>query len=114
LASVKNTCGEGTVSGKAEVKMVILGTEETDGALINLFPIPAQSNCELTVNLDMPGTLEWQLFAIDGKLISKIQKNKIESFFSQKIDLEKLPNGTYLLKIIVNNKIVTRKIIKQN
>lgn len=114
LASIKNTCGDGTVSGKVEVNMTILGTEEIEGATINLFPVPTQSNCQLTIEMALPEKLEWQLFSSDGKLISKAEKTKIGLFFSQNIDLESLPSGTYLLKIIVGNKIATRKIIKQN
>ena len=51
--------------------------------------------------------------AFKPKLLSKAEKTKITPFFSQNIDLESLPSGTYLLKIIVGNKIATRKIIKQ-
>lgn len=114
LASVKNTCGDGTVSGKVEVKITVLGNEEIEGAKINLFPVPTQSNCQLTVEMALPEKLEWQLFSSNGKLLSKAEKTKIIPFFSQNIDLESLPSGTYLLKIIVGNKIATRKIIKQN
>lgn len=114
LASVKNTCGEGTVSGKVEVNMTVLGNEEIEGAKINLFPVPTQSNCQLTVEMALPEKLEWQLFSSNGKLLSKAEKTKITPFFSQNIDLESLPSGTYLLKIIIGNKIATRKIIKQN
>lgn len=114
LASVKNTCGEGTVSGKVEVNMTVLGTEEIEGAKINLFPVPTQSNCQLTVEMALPEKLEWQLFSSSGKLLSKAEKTNVAPFFNQKIDLESLPSGTYLLKIIVGNKIATRKIIKQN
>ncbi len=114
LASVKNGCGDGTVNGKAEVKIVILGTEEIEGAKINLFPVPTQSTCQLTVEMALPEKLDWQLFNSDGKLLSKAEKTKIVPFFSQSIDLESLPSGIYLLKIIIGNKIATRKIIKQN
>lgn len=114
LASVKNGCGDGTVNGKAEVKIVILGTEEIKGAKINLFPVPTQSTCQLTVEMALPEKLDWQLFNSDGKLLSKAEKTKIVPFFSQSIDLESLPSGIYLLKIIIGNKIATRKIIKQN
>jgi len=114
LASVKNGCGDGTVNGKAEVKIVVLGTEEIEGAKINLYPVPTQSNCQLTVEMALPEKLEWQLFNSNGKLLSKAEKTKIVPFFNQSIDLESLPSGTYLLKIIIGNKIATRKIIKQN
>jgi hypothetical protein len=113
LASIKNGCGDGTVNGKAEIKIIILGNEEIEGAKINLFPIPTQSTCQLTVEMAFPEKLEWQLFSSNGKLLSKTEKTKIVPFFSQNIDLESLPSGTYLLKIIVGNKIVTQKIIKQ-
>ena len=114
LASVKNTCGNGTVSGKVEAKVIILGNEEIEGAKISLFPVPTQNNCLLTIEMISPEKLEWYLFTSDGKLLSKDEKSRFEQVLSQKIDLETFPNGKYLLKIIVGKKVVTREIVKLN
>jgi hypothetical protein len=114
LASVKNTCGNGTVSGKVEAKVIILGNEEIEGAKISLFPVPTQNNCQLTIEMISPEKLEWYLFTNDGKLLSKDEKSGFEQVLSHKIDLEPFPNGKYLLKIIVGKKVVTREIVKLN
>lgn len=114
LASVKNNCGEGTVSGKAEVKIIILGNEEIAGAKVSLYPIPAQSNCRLSVETVFPERLQWQLYTADGKLISKTESQKLSNNYQESLNLQELSNGTYLLKIIIGNKILTRKIIKQD
>lgn len=96
------------------MKIIILGNEEIAGAKIKLFPIPAQNSCQLIVETSIPAQLELQLFSLDGKLISKTEKSKAEIAHSQTINLESAPSGTYLLKIIIGEKTVSRKIVKQN
>lgn len=51
----------------------------------------------------------WQLFSIEGKLISF---SKI-SAKAHEISLESLSNGIYFIKIEINNKIFTRKLCKK-
>ncbi|WP_158561334.1 T9SS type A sorting domain-containing protein [Emticicia sp. C21] len=114
LASVKNDCGVGTVSGKAEIRINILGNEELAGAKIKLFPVPTQGICQLSVETVIPEKLSFQLHNVEGKMIMKSEETTIGNMFSETINLESLPAGIYLLKIKVGNKIVNRKIVKGN
>lgn len=114
LASVKNDCGIGTVSGKAEIKIIILGNEELAGAKIKLFPVPTQGICQLSVETVVPEKLGFQLFNVEGKLLMQSEENNSGNSFKEVINLETVPDGVYVLKIKVGNKVVNRKIIKGN
>lgn len=112
LASVKNDCGVGTVSGKAEIKIIILGNEELAGAKINLYPVPAQGICQLSVETNVPEKLGFQLYNVEGKMLMKSEESKSGKLFTEVINLETMPDGVYVLKIKVGAKVVSRKIIK--
>lgn len=112
LQSVSNLCGNGTVNGEALVKIIILGTETIEDASISLSPIPTQSICELKIETFAPQNIDYQLFSIIGKELEKFESKEKTSNFYQKINLENLPSGTYLLKINIGNKMITKKIIK--
>lgn len=114
LGSVKNGCGDGKVSGKAEVKLIILGNEEFEGIKVNISPNPTQNAVELVIESTTIHLINYLLVDINGKQIeSGLQTDKTTDF-RKKISLDTLPNGTYLLKIMVGDKVISRKIIKQN
>ncbi len=114
LASVKNDCGVGTVSGKAEIKIIILGNEELTGAKINLYPVPTQGICQLSVETLVPEKLGFQLYNVEGKMLMKSEESKSGRLFNEVINLETMPDGVYVLKIKVGAKVASRKIIKGN
>jgi len=113
LASVKNDCGEGTVNGKAEIRIIILGNEELAGAKVKLFPVPTQGICQLSVETVVPEKLGFQLYNVEGKMLMQTQENQASLAFKEQINLESLPDGVYLLKIKVGDKLLSRKIIKR-
>ncbi|GAB2648974.1 hypothetical protein GCM10027035_48520 [Emticicia sediminis] len=113
LLSVKNTCGEGSVSGKATINILILGNEEIEDVKINLFPIPTQNSCQLFIETLVPKDLHIELFGVDGRKIVDKVKMAGGSVQNELIDLETYPNGTYILKIMIGDRVVSRKIIKQ-
>lgn len=112
LASVKNDCGVGTVSGKAEIKIIILGNEELVGAKIKLYPVPTQGICQLSVETLVPEKLGFQLYNVEGKLLMKSEESRLGRLFNEVINLESMPDGVYVLKIKVGARVVSRKIIK--
>ncbi len=114
LTSVKNDCGVGTVSGKAEIKIIILGNEELAGAEIKLYPVPTQGICQLTVETVIPERFGFQLFNVAGKMLMKSEENKPGHSFNEVINLESVPDGVYVLKIKIGDRVVGRKIIKGN
>ena len=114
LASVSNDCGVGTVSGKAEIKLIILGNEELAGAKVKLYPVPTQGICQLSVETVIPEKIGFQLYNVDGKMLLKTEEEKAGTLFNEVVNLESMPEGVYVLKIKIGNKILNRKIIKGN
>lgn len=102
---------EGSVSQGPQVPIEILVLSINDPAFndvtLRVFPNPTANF--VTLKSGKHTDLSYQLFDLHGKLL----KNK-KNTSGEKIALEKFKSGTYLLKIIQNNKeIKTFKIIKK-
>lgn len=104
LTSVASNCGNGSVSGNANVNVATpLGidlTKENDD--FKVFPNPSQDYLEINVD----GKI--QVFDIKGNQVDVIQQGK-------SVKINNLIEGTYFLKVI-NNKgeVLTKKFIKIN
>ena len=110
--STEITDGEIMISqGFLQVSLVAANAVSTEDLLnepILAFPNPSISN----ITIDIPefdGLYQYQLFDITGNLIE--QENLTQT--KQTIDLEKVPSGTYLMKVIKDNRqSKTLKIVK--
>lgn len=74
---------------------------------ISVFPNPTQNKVHIVKDNQSPSIIE--LYSLSGKLLLK----EMYSGNSNSIDLSKYNSGIYILKIISNDKIVTRQIIKK-
>lgn len=100
----KDTCFEVTIAGTS-----IRNPGYNEGDLIEVYPNPSQGLTWITA---LPADLPFagQLFATSGKVVGEWE------FISNKtpIDLEKLPAGIYLLKLVKEGRTFkTFKILKQ-
>ncbi|MEA5458262.1 T9SS type A sorting domain-containing protein [Arcicella sp. LKC2W] len=112
LSEVKNICGVGTVSGEANIKILILASEPEEGVSLNVFPVPTQEDVTIQLLTDKPEKMEWTLSNISGGIVqSEISANK-SSKHEANISLKNLPEGTYLLRIQAGEKSLYRKIMK--
>ena len=78
---------------------------------LTVYPNPLPSNGSINVKGDDNSAIRFNLFGIDGKLIDTIFTN-----FNTPISLEKynLNQGTYIYKIVSNDKIQNGKLIVSN
>ncbi len=83
------------------------GIDEITLEDIKIFPNPASDYLQIEGN----NIQNIQLYDVVGKII--FQNNEINSMYSTKIMTNKLSNGIYIFKINTNNKLITKKIIKQ-
>ena len=72
----------------------------------SVFPNPFSDIVNI-VGLNQTENVAYKLFTIDGKLIKNGQTE------SNKVDLNEISKGVYLLQLSYNGKIETKKIIKK-
>jgi hypothetical protein len=114
LTEVKNVCGAGTISGTANIKVLILSSEQEEGINLNVFPVPSKEDVSIQLVLDKPETMEWTLNNTLGNILqTEIQANKSTKHESN-VSLKSLPEGVYFLRIHIGEKSLIRKIIKTN
>ncbi|NBA85769.1 T9SS type A sorting domain-containing protein [Emticicia sp. CRIBPO] len=110
LTSVKNVCGEGTVSGSATIKVNVLANEPSIGRHIRIFPVPTTGSVEIEFDQLNRHELSFQVINMSGQVI--ISDTKL-SEPKKKLDLNHLVPGEYLIRMNVGKEVVTRKIIRQ-
>lgn len=114
LTEVKNVCGAGTVSGTANIKVLVLSSELEQGVDLNVFPVPSTGDVNIQLVLDKPESMEWTLNNIFGNVLaSELQANK-SSKHESSVSLKSLPEGIYFLRIQLGERSLIRKIIKSN
>lgn len=68
--------------------------------VINLYPNPASHE----INLEYPESLSWQLYDNQGQMLKNGKEHQI--------DIANLPNGVYILRLKIQNRVVVKKIVK--
>mgnify|MGYP000657497325 CR=1 FL=1 len=106
------TCVVSNASGCNEESNMInvntIGINENQLEQIDIFPNPTNNNITITSQTEYH-TLE--IIDLEGRLIRKLAlKNKKENIFN----LHYLKSGVYTLKLVGNENISTRKLIKNN
>jgi hypothetical protein len=111
LTEVKNTCGSGTVSGSARIVILEpLATEETVREGIRLFPNPASEQLTVEFVSSQPATSVISLVDMTGKVLQE-SVSKIYQGRQELIDLAPYTTGSYIVKIKVGEKIISRKVV---
>lgn len=80
----------------------------TDIDMFSVYPIPAKNELNVTLKrsmLDKSGNI--MVLAIDGRLI--YQRSSLALSQTEFIDLSKFATGSYILKIVANGEILSRK-----
>ncbi|MEN0002544.1 MAG: T9SS type A sorting domain-containing protein [Bacteroidota bacterium] len=77
-----------------------------------LSPNPTGGNAVLQVKFTEASDLQLQVLNTVGQLLYQ-QENRGVVEATYPIDLEQAPNGLYLVRMVVGNQIITRKLIKQ-
>jgi len=78
------------------------------------FPNPFNSYVNVTIAAQEAGDLHVQLFSIEGALLKDIQQYVGSGQETVSIKTDGIPAGTYIVKMMLNNQVVTEKLIKNN
>ena len=92
-----------------------LGTADLASSYnVELKPNPTNEITVLSFDLDESATTTIELLDITGKNVLTIQQNQSLQSGNQdiSIDMSDLVNGTYLVKIVIDNRTITKKIVK--
>lgn len=80
----------------------------------NFYPNPVQTNLHVEYYLEKPSDVSISFYNLNGQEVKSIPNQfHQEGFYSKEIDCSMLSTGSYILKLIVNNKIVNEKILKR-
>jgi hypothetical protein len=81
----------------------------TDVDMFSVYPIPAQNEINITLKLSMIGKpARMILFSLDGKAVYQRNTNALNQ--TEFIDVSKLSSGTYILKIFIEDELLSKKI----
>jgi hypothetical protein len=80
---------------------------------INISPNPVSDKCKVTVSAQKPEQAGIELYAINGELVFRVEKNLIAGKNEIVLDIENLKPGLYILNITTSTGISSMKIIKQ-
>lgn len=89
--------------------------EEKDETLFtNIYPNPFSS--AINVVLDVPQYSDYQLIVFDlfGKQLKEMNGRSGGQLIKETIDLSELNRGTYFVRLVLDNKVSSRKIVKIN
>lgn len=80
---------------------------ENENTSVLLFPNPTKG--EFDIKSQEPLTMV-EIHSVDGRLVQKAETNK----YAQRVDLRDEADGVYFVSIHTNNKVITKKVMKNN
>lgn len=86
--------------------------EPTSIVSVEAFPNPFVSELRLKLSRSSSSVSQVELISIDGL---KVWSGEIASNLSevQLLNIDRLPVGKYILRLVINNQIITKSIVKQ-
>lgn len=110
ITSIKNTCGEGTALGTTKIIVLVLGIENPENSILQVYPNPSSDYCLISFENLSNKSVKVVLTNNNGQiLLTKDYQSQI----NDQIDFKDLPSGTYFLNLQAGNESFSRKIIKQ-
>ncbi|NVK52124.1 MAG: T9SS type A sorting domain-containing protein [Flavobacteriaceae bacterium] len=101
------TYGRGVWSSDLYNKSLSIDKDELEKSVM-VYPNPTSN--KITINLKSSSKGEFRVFNLQGQLVQYEKANEINN---KSIDISKLSNGTYFVRLNIEGGIVTKKIIKE-
>ena len=80
---------------------------------IAIFPNPATNQATIEISGSVNNDAQLVLYDIMGRQVLSEKMNASDYFAESYIDLSTLNKGTYLVKIITNQRVYTKELVKQ-
>lgn len=115
IASVKNICGFGSTAGEVNIKILILADEadKKTETLISVYPIPVIDNADVEITSGNAKSAQISLLNSLGVPIKFYTAYFYQKKLKQSIPVQSLSSGLYILKINIEGKVYSRKLIKE-
>ncbi|MEM1321150.1 MAG: T9SS type A sorting domain-containing protein [Bacteroidota bacterium] len=94
----------------------VTSTQELDAGSINwsLFPNPFQQEVNLEFELDAPASANFQIINALGQVIYSRNERAVEGVNRYRFNLRQSPTGYYFLRVTLDDRFLTRPLMKQN
>jgi len=116
-AKAFNQCGESDFSESIEVTVDnTVGIDESSEDLATIiYPNPFTDNLHLTYQISDTRYLICDLYSIVGVRIDRLlEEEQSAGIYDMDIDLSKLPEGIYLIRVQAGDELVIKKVVKIN
>jgi hypothetical protein len=80
---------------------------------IAIFPNPATNQATIEISGSVNNDAQLVMYDIMGRQVLSEKMNASDYFAESYIDLSALNKGTYLVKIITNQRVYTKELVKQ-
>lgn len=91
-----------------------LGIEEQDlSHEVSIFPNPTNGECTIEVSGDINNKADLYIYDMMGRQLFSQKMNATGTFADAFLDLSAFPTGRYIVKIITNEQVYTKDLIKQ-
>lgn len=84
-----------------------------DAMALQVYPVPALNQVNLSIELPEDATVTIQLFDFTGKMVQEIDHISAQAgHFTETLDIASLPNGSYIAKVQAGEKMLTGRLMK--
>lgn len=94
----------------------IASTEELldDQSNLKVYPNPAANEVTLSLNVTNTESVFVELQDVTGRtILNKTELKSVDGFVQESLDIKGLPEGNYLLKVTINENVMTKKVVIQ-
>jgi hypothetical protein len=103
-----------TTTGTARQEITEITIPATTVSGLNSFPNPFRDNSTITFSLDRSAHTNLSVYDITGKQVAVLVNGMLQpGNHKTLLNANRLPSGVYTLKLTFNNRIITKKLLKE-
>ena len=85
--------------------------DKTEDNLVTIYPNPNEGTFDLSLNLDEPKSILLKVYNINGQMVYSEYIEKMARNDVRNINLKNPAHGLYILKLIIDQKVVIKKVM---
>jgi len=111
---IDNATGAILNAEKSEIQTVTSSKETFDNSMVNIYPNPTSQFVTLDFTLNSNSEVNLHVLNGVGKVVSNEYLGRLSGSLQRFYDVSSLPNGIYIFKITIDNKVSSKKVIITN